>query len=248
MVRALLYPLIGALTVLVLASCSNPRQPKPDCTRAFAIVSQEITAMAEEGHLKKAQAKAELVKPCYDYDASYWMMRTRLLPSLNPPNETTHADAVKAVNYMNQALKAEPENNLVRIMKSGFLFTAKKYDKAETIYESEIRELLNNGPSDKDHPLTEAIILEVAPYYIDAMRRQSRISEAQAQLVPYLVWICETWPKYRRQYARLLIWLSDQLAPEQRRPIKSRSNDPANQDKALDNACVDFSQRAAELR
>lgn len=244
MVRVLLYLLFG-LCLLVSAGCNAQGQPHPDCSRALSAVSQELVAMAKQGQFKKAQKKAESVESCYGDEVTYWTMRIELLPSSYPQHESSHADAVKAVHFIDQAINvATISKSSLQVMKSNLLFIAGRPEEAESIYIAQMRELLRERHSSNRSVIAGAALIQTAPYYIKAMKKQDRLADARAQLAPYLAWICKDWPKYRQYYATTLIWLSKNLDTTNSR----QPSDKKTQSEALDDSCMQFRQTAAELK
>lgn len=206
-------------------------------------------AAAKEGKREEAQKLAEAAKTCYDYDASYWTMRAQLVPLVNSPRKTTHEDAIKALRYINKALEVEPENDLILVQKSSYLFAASKNKEGRKVYESILNRIINNKASRKEYPLLEPVTFELSPFYINTLNAQQQTARARKNLAPFLARICTKRPKLRRHYANELAWVANQLAPNAgKRVFPEPSSARKTQPNATDKACAQFIQTASAVR
>jgi hypothetical protein len=226
--------------VLVLVGCSAEKKPAPNCHRAFEMVSQEIDALAKQEQFKKARAEAAFYKRCYANRVEYWLTRVEISPMAAHPKKATKKDIGHAIKYIDHALALEPKNGYVKLLKSQFLLAQKKYKMSGRLYETGLRKAIADKKNDPNLLPEKLFVLEFMPSYIYNMKHQHRIPHAQAQLQPYLAWVCNNKPKLRWHYAQALIDASHEFAKAngQKQPPKSTGKISKNQ--ALNEACASF--------
>lgn len=236
--RLLTTIVIAALAVAPIVGCAGQDKSNPDCSRDFATVKTELVAMTQQGQFQKAQEKAEFYEPCYGQATDYWMMRLQLLPKRHKPgSQSQRRDALKGVKYLNHVLKLNPEDDSTRVFKSAFLITAGKYKKGIDLYERQVEKVFERLKAGKGIEISDAIILEVSPVYIRAMRRRNGIDHAKAVLQPYLSHACYGKPMLRKNYAVTLIWLHKIFSGQENPAVTTNK---AAQAKALKQACQSF--------